>query len=476
MEKLCRFLYDQGRSESDIWIAGLSLYPSGGIILKKIKALFLVILTVAVLITAAYPAHAFDKDILISDYVEEFSLKTKCSAVSVAIVQDGGSELIGDTDGLYQIGSLTKAFTGLGIQKLIGGGIINEDDKVSKWLPGFTAYYGSDPFDITIEQLLTHTSGYTNKEVDYPSAQDDMTLMEWADSINGRRLSFEPGTRYAYSNVNYNLLGAVIESASGISYKEYMETEVLLPLGLKNTYVEVLSENVSIIPGSRLGYLNSFAYEIPVVPGKIPAGYFYSNAKDMARWLQIWMGIADIPDEYKDLVNRVKENLGDSADYYSGWELFESGTIGHSGGTPNYSSRIVFSDKRQIGVCVLTNMNVAASTDSLCDGIYTLCDGGNSGNIQMDVWTVFDMIFTFVTVVGILLIVFSICIKKRSALIVTELVLIILLIAICVMIPMIFGAELGTIIITWAPYSFIGGLLMLCAAIISIAIKLWIIK
>ena len=102
--------------------------------MKKVKALFLIILIVAVLITAAYPAHAFDKDILISDYVEEFSLKTKCSAVSVAIVQDGGSELIGDADGLYQIGSLTKAFTGLGIQKLIGGGIINEDDKVSKWL------------------------------------------------------------------------------------------------------------------------------------------------------------------------------------------------------------------------------------------------------------------------------------------------------------------------------------------------------
>ena len=64
----------------------------------------------------------------------------------------------------------------------------------------------------------------------------------------------------------------------------------------------------------------------------------------MARWINIWLGTADIPAEYKELINSVKNRLGQTGDYYSGWELFENDVIGHSGGTPNYSSRIVFSE------------------------------------------------------------------------------------------------------------------------------------
>ncbi len=445
-------------------------------IAAKVKAVLALLLQAALLLTCIVSVRAADEDRLISDYMDEFRAGTKCKSVGAVVVRGNNAEIYGDAGGLYRIGSMTKAFTGLGIQKLISDGLIDEDDNISEWIPGFTAYYDGESCEITIRRLLEQTSGYTNKESDYPGATEEMSLMEWAESIAGRELNSKPGTEYAYSNANYNLLGAVIEQAAGKTYKEYMETEILKPLGLVNTYVQLAAEDARVIPGSRLGYRRCFTYTISVAPGQIPAGYFYSNAADMARWICIWMGMADIPEEYKELVCSVKERLKNTGDYYSGWEFFENGTIGHSGGTPDYSSRIVFSDKEKIGVCVLTNLNVAASTDSLCNGIYATSAGRKFGMIQTDVWTFFDNIFTAVTVMGLLFIAMSVGVKHRGILIGAECFLIILLISVCTVMPLAFGAGLGKIMITWAPYSFAGGLFMLAAGALAIAIKLWMMR
>ena len=171
--------------------------------MRKEKPIITLMLSVFLLLSFITSVRASSKDMLISDYVDEFCAETKCESVSVAVIRGDNVELYGDADGLYQIGSMTKAFTGLGIQKLISEEVIDEDDSISKLIPGFTAYYDNKPCDITVRQLLTQTSGYTNKESDYPSAAEDMSLTEWVDTISGRNLSFKPGSEYSYSNVNY---------------------------------------------------------------------------------------------------------------------------------------------------------------------------------------------------------------------------------------------------------------------------------
>ncbi len=441
--------------------------------MKRIR--FISILMTAILLMIADTAFSYaDGDGgSVSSYIDEFRTKTKCNAVSVAVVTDDTIEVYGDAEGLYQIGSMTKAFTGLAVQKLIADGLLSENDTVSDLLPDFAAFYGHEACDITIDQLLTQTSGYTNSEKLYPSASKDMTLMEWTDSISGKELSSRPGEKCAYSNVNYNLLGAVIEKVSGLGYREYMETEILVPLGLTNTYVQEPIDGADIISGSRAGYRHAFRYDIPIAPGQIPAGYFYSNAGDMARWIRIWLGTADIPQEYTDLISSIKSKLNKPGDYYSGWELFEDGTTGHSAGTPNYSSRIVFSEENRIGVCVLTNMNVAASTDSLCNGIYASCGGDDTIRISSDVWTVFDLIFTAVTITWVLLIIIMLFVKRRGTLLVAGILSVTVLISICIVMPLVFKAGLKDIAFVWAPYSFTGGLIILTAAVITIAIRLW---
>lgn len=441
-------------------------------------------------------------DTVINDYIDNFCDETKCSSVSVVVMQEGKITIYGDEDALYQIGSMTKAFTGLAVLKLINEKVLSEDDIISDHIKGFTAYYEKEARDITIGQLLTHTSGYTNKETDYPSALEGMSLRAWTDTISGSELRFAPGTGYSYSNVNYNLLGAVIEESTGGSYKEYMEKDILTPLGFADTYVGTPDDG-DVVSGSRLMFRRSIPYDIPVIEGRIPAGYMYSSASDMARWMQIWTGAdmtaagacdtnkdkakdnADIPIEYKQLVLDVKAHLSCDQDYYAGWEYLGE-AMGHSGGTPNYSSRIIFSQNKNIGVCVLTNLNVAASTDSLCDGIYayimnskgaehrTGSEGGSEikSGIVTDVWTVFDIVFTGVSITGIVILIGILIVKHRGILIVSGVVLATILIALCIVMPTIFGAGLYDILCIWAPYSMMCGMGILAADIVAIRVRL----
>jgi len=409
----------------------------------------------------------------VSALVESFEKETKCSSVSVAVCDGNEVSFYGDSKGLYQIGSMTKAFTGLAIQKLINEGKISEKSNVSDFLTSFKAYYNSTPYEITIENLLTQKSGYTNNETDYPAAEYGMSLQEWAESFSGKELESVPGTTYAYSNANFNLLGAVIERVTGKTYKDYMESEILAPLGLTNTYVTAPADG--IVRGSRLGYRKAFVYEIPVAEGRIPAGYFYSNAEDMARWTGIWTGTVNVPAEFREVIDSIKEHLNEEGDYYSGWEVFAD-AIGHSGGTPNYSSRIVFSKEHGAGVCVLTNLNVAASTDSLCNGIFSLMVRGRAEGIATDVWTVFDIIFSTVSVAAILLAVLALFLRKRGILLALAIVETLIVVLSLILMPVIFGADLKAIFSTWAPYSMAGGLILLIADVIVIVIRLLLIR
>ncbi len=406
----------------------------------------------------------------IEGMVNEFSSKTRCNEVSVVVYDHGDISYYGDSKGLYQIGSMTKSFTGLAVQKLISEGVLSADDKVSDLMPGYKAYYDSEEAEITVDDLLKQRSGYTNSETDYPSATEDMSLQDWAEFISGKELKSKPGTEYAYSNVNYNLLGVIIEIKTGISYREYMEETILMHYGLDSTSAGVPDDKDRIVEGSRLGFRTVFEYEVPVRIGSVPAGYFYSDTEDIGKWLKAWIENSD-PD--MDLILAELEIEGD---YYAGWERFEGDVIGHSGGTPNYSSRIVFSRSKGIGVCVLTNLNVASSTDSLCNNIFKELSGISNDGLACDVWTVFDIIFTSVSAFGVLLLIFALCIRKKGILIASGIVLTIAEVLIMVLFPLIFGAGIKAIALTWAPWSFLAGTVLLAVDIVSIVIKLFVVK
>ncbi len=404
--------------------------------------------------------------------IDEFEDDTRCESVSVVIYDHGNVSYYGDKEGLYQIGSMTKSFTGLAAVKLINEGKLSEDDKVSDHISGFEVYFESEKVDITVGQLLEQTSGFTNSEKDYPSAADGMSLQEWAMTMSGKELKSAPGAEYNYSNANYNLLGSIIEKVSGMSYREYMEKEILGPVGMKSTFVGYPdASGVQVIEGARLAYRRAVDYEISVKEGRIPAGYFYSNAEDMAKWMSAWMNTDDISEEFRGPSEYIIGSLAKQGGYFAGWERFSDDVIGHSGGTPNYSSRIVISKKDGIAVCVLTNLNVAASTDSLCNTIYAVVSGKEAGPITKDVWTVFDIVFSLVSIFFAALFIILLKVNSRRILIATGVALAVLLVVVLSVFPAIFGASLTEILLVWAPWSMMGGLILLLVDIFMIILK-----
>ena len=460
--------------------------------MNKTKMVTIIILGILVIVLTAFivlPFAVRDKKTEqdeIAGLIDDFKEKTKCENVSCVVINKGEAQFYGDKKGLYQIGSMTKAFTGLAINKLVLEEKISYEDNVSKYIDGFEVYYDSKKTEITIENLLEQKSGFTNNEKDYPSASENMSLEEWAKTISGKELKSLPGTEYAYSNTNYNLLGLVIEKVTGKSYRDYMENEILKPLGLNNTFVDI-TDDKNIIEGSRLGYRHTFAYAIPVKKAAIPAGYFYSNTEDMARWMNIWMGEEEIPKDLSEALEITKSRLKEEGDYFSGWEYFSEDLIGHSGGTPNYSSRIVYSDKEKTAVCVLTNLNVASSTDSLCNILFEVIKEDNLQNskgsqsekeemITQDVWTVFDIIFSIITLLGIIILLLALIIKNSKILIGLNSVLSLLLALMLILFPIIFGAGLKEILFIWAPISMVGGLAVMALDILLITFKILMVK
>ena len=179
--------------------------------------------------------------------------------------------------------------------------------------------------------------------------------------------------------------------------------------------------------------------------------------------------------------------------------MFSDDIIGHSGGTPNYSSRIVYSDNEKIAVCVLSNMNVASSTDSLCNTIFEVIKEDNKQNLEdalsenemqdskdamhqnekniaTDGWTVFDIIFSLITITGIIIFILALAIKNSKILIGSDIVLFILLMLILILFPIIFSAGLKEIFFIWAPISMSGGLAVMILDILVITFKIVMVK
>ena len=436
-------------------------------IIKTVTAVILLCVSLPYSITVLA-----DGQDIIAAQIADFRNSTRCGSVSAVVCNKGTVSFYGSKDSLYQIGSMTKAFTGLAVQKLICENLISGDDAVSEYIPGFTAYYNNEEAVISIDDLMSQRSGFTNSERDYPSASGDMTLTEWAYSISGKELKSAPREKYSYANTNYNLLGAVIEEVTGMTYRDYMEREIFSPLGLVHTYAGIPAEQEKVIAGTRLGFRCTFPFEMPVREAAIPAGYFYSDTEDMVRWLKIWLGLTDIPEDFSAPLEQIRSRLQQEGDYYAGWECFSDGITGHSGGTPAYTSRIAFSGSKRIGVCVLTSLNVAASTDSLCDNILETETGNSPSGLNCDVWTVFDIIFSALCAVGVILFVCMILIRKRIIHIICCVSSLLLLVAILTVFPAVFGADMQEILFVWAPWSVSGYIMILTADIVCSCIRI----
>ena len=191
---------------------------------------------------------------------------------------------------VYRIGSLTKQLTAAAVMRLVERGKLRLDDDIGRLVPALPL----GGRHVTIEQLLTHTSGikdYTEVEAfDRQSAREN-SVDEVLAFIRDQPFDFEPGEHWKYDNSGYFLLGLAIEKASGRPYARFVEDELLRPAGLVHTRYCAVEP---IIAERAAGYAVVDGELVNAAPLGMAApfagGGFCSTADDLAAWAQALAG------------------------------------------------------------------------------------------------------------------------------------------------------------------------------------------
>jgi CubicO group peptidase (beta-lactamase class C family) len=189
---------------------------------------------------------------------------------------------------VFHMASIVKPFVATALLQLADQHKIELDAPVVKHLPYFRLADPRYPI-ITVRQMVAHTSGMpdvTDYEWDKPQF-DDGALERYVQSLSGLHLLFEPGSKFAYSNIAYDVLGDVIARASGESFEDYVQHRILTPLKMTHStllYREVDPKLLSDghVLDSRGAPVVSKAY--PYNRTHSPSSNLHSNALDMTRW------------------------------------------------------------------------------------------------------------------------------------------------------------------------------------------------
>lgn len=304
------------------------------------------------------------------------------------------------SDTKFMLGSLSKAFTGLAVTHLAEKNQLDLERAVSSYLPWFQVRYRQAAAEVTLHQLMEHTSGLSTETfVDIPASTDQDALEQGVKTLANASLSSFPGKKYAYSNVNFNILGLLVEKVSGVPYASYMAEHIFKPLGLQNTSVreEMLPQNIAT--GYKVSFYGARPYSAPFSLSQAPAGSIITDGADMAKWLKFNLGIDRI-----DGYEAVHPTAATPFHYYGGWEFSaNSNQIQHAGNLENYSSYMVMDTQEQTGVVVLANLN-SSYTTAIGEGIMSLLKGQSVPSENTDSYVLADQIASsIILIIGALI-------------------------------------------------------------------------
>ena len=314
--------------------------------------------------------------------------------LAVAVVDAGGVRYLRtfgdcpDADAPFVVGSLSKSFTAVAVMQLVEQGAVDLDAPASRYAPGYDV-----PDEVTVRSLLNQTSGF--------GAYD--SLAEAADGELGETFG-----AFSYANANYDLLGRVVEGASGEDYARYLDEHVLEPLGMASTTADpARAEALGMVPGHRDWF------GLPVADGLRHAqgdgawggpasGYVASSVRDMASYLRMYLNggmggdgarVLSADSVRRMFLDRVPDPEGDT--YYGmGWTSFswDDGelVLSHDGQVENYTASMCLLPERGIGIVALSDANDNAGGNirffDLVGGVVSVAIGG-TGQPMDDAWT-----------------------------------------------------------------------------------------
>jgi len=305
----------------------------------------------------------------------------------------------------FFIGSLTKSITALAVMQLVEAGKVELDAPVQRYLPWFRVADPHASAQMTVRHLLNQTSGL-------PTVAGNAILADLDDRPNATerqvralatlKITRPVGSKWEYSNLNYNVLGLIVEAAGGEPYAEYVQKHILEPLDMRRTYTEKkLAQENGLARGHRHWFSLPFrAPNLPVPCGSLPSGQLISCAEDMAHYLIAHLNRGRYGDAQIlsapgiDKLHRGTADFGygsfAAGRYGMGWfEVDLDGTkaYSHGGNVPDFSAFMVLVPEQKRGAVVLFNADpygLPMITEEIGTGVTALLAGQRPPPIRLD--------------------------------------------------------------------------------------------
>lgn len=269
-------------------------------------------------------------------------------------------------DTAMRIGSLTKQFTATAILMLADEGKLHLDDDITRFLPDYPTHGQR----ITIEHLLTHTSGipsYTGKPGYMLGVTRDMTVAQLIDSFKDDPLEFAPGSAWRYDNSGYVLLGAIIEKVSGMPYAAFLQQRIFTPLGMRHTAYE--GRELAAFPHASAYSPDATGFQ-PSPPMSMSqpyaAGALVSSVDDLARWdAAVSGGKLLQPATWRRAFTPYTLSTGKATGYGYGWgitTLRGEPAIAHGGAITGFRTYALRLPAEHIYVAVLSNADAGVTS------------------------------------------------------------------------------------------------------------------
>jgi serine-type D-Ala-D-Ala carboxypeptidase/endopeptidase len=278
-----------------------------------------------------------------------------------------------DGNTIFEIGSATKVFTALLLAEAVRRGEVAYTDPVAKHLPADVRMPTRGAKIITLDDLVTHTSGLPRlpnnlapKDMSNPYA--DYSVKQLYDFLSSYELTRDIGERYEYSNLGVGLLGHVLARRAGVDYETLVSQRITGPLGMKSTVVTLTPALRGRLATGHNAQLQPAAnWDIPTLAG---AGAIRSTANDMLRFLSAAIGLEQTPlaPSMKALFDLRRPTGTPALEIARGWHILSPrgvDIVWHNGGTGGYRSFMGFNAKERRGVVALSNTSTQAGVDDI---------------------------------------------------------------------------------------------------------------
>ena len=330
----------------------------------RLRIITAVLLPLFLFITVSAKYDAVDR------YVQDTLKERNIPGAVVAVIKDGkivkmqgyglASVEFGvpvTTKTVFEIGSVTKQITAAAIMMLVEDGKVSLDEKLSVYIPNTPSQWK----DVTVRHLLNHTSGIPSYSVlGGFELSLRMTREDFVKKFNDLKLDFEPGTKYAYNNSGYNLLGYIVESQSGMSYWKFLDERIYKPLGIKTAGDR---DPRFIIRNRATGYEftnGSLTGRDGNLTDLFAAGAIVMSIDDLVKWENsLRNGTLLRKDSLKEMWTPLRFNDGREHPYGLGFRLSpirETRLVAHSGQTAGFGTSISRFVDDDLTVIAITNL------------------------------------------------------------------------------------------------------------------------